>query len=68
MDFLIQVSKNIGLSVNPVISVVRVEVTDMNFIGIVPYDNQKTYTDDIEHSEFQIVVRQPREYSSHYIG
>ena len=59
VDFLIQISKNIGLSVNPVVSVLRVEVTDMNFISIVPNDNQKTYTDDIEDSEFQIIVCQP---------
>ena len=56
MDFLIQVSKNIGLSVNPVVSVFRIKVTDMNFIRIVPNDNQQTYTDDIEHSELQIVI------------
>ncbi len=56
MDFIIQVSKKIGLFIDSAVSVFCIEVTDMNFIGIVPYDNQKTYTDDIEHPEFQIVV------------
>ena len=56
MDFLIQISKNIGLSVDPVVSVLRIEVTNMNFISIIPNDNQQTYTDYIEDSEFKIVV------------
>lgn len=58
MDFIVQVSKEIRFFINPAVSVLRVEMTDMDFIGIIPDYNQQTYTDHIEYPELKVVIGQ----------
>lgn len=56
MDLFIQISKKIRFFINPVVSVFCIEMPYMNFIGIISDYDHKTHADDVEYSEFQIII------------